>query len=232
LVFLGLTALVLFLGPAAAGASPPSPGYAAYSVQGTSNGVTHSFVVNESLSHGTSASSILSLVLTSSHGNLSYSRDINSSVDVLPYMPAITNQNLSYSFNSTTISATVSSGASVSAAFHGSSYSLSSYAFSVNVDSPRGAMTAAGTVLAFPSDLVYSVNGTVNGGDSFSITLLSTSLPLTSSSHSFGSAQATSVGLGAGAAITALALGLGVRFRKSGSTHTESREAKPDHWVD
>jgi hypothetical protein len=147
-------------------------------------------------------------------------------------MPAITNQNLSYSLNSTSISATVSSGAPVSTAFQGSTYSLSSYSFAVKVASPRAAMTATGIVLAFPSDLVYSIKGTVNGSESFSVVLLSTSLPLTSSSSSFSSAQATSVGLGAGAAVTALALGLGVRFRKNGKTQPEPGEAKPEHWVD
>jgi len=88
--------------------------------------------------------------------------------------------------------------------------------------------TMTGSVYAFPSGLVYSAKGDVQGQPPFSITLLSTTLPLNGPGPS-AATQVASIGVGASAIASALALALGVRHRKQ---VRKAAEAKPDHWVD
>jgi hypothetical protein len=260
-----------------------TPGYAAYSVQLSYGGTTHSLIVNESVAATSSASQDrLAVGIVYGGSDLNYSRSINSSEDVSPFLPSISNQSLSYTSGSTSATVSVAKNGSDSIQFHGSSYALTSYALAVGLTSNGTSQTIAGAVAAFPSGLVYSVklaaqiptlggltglgeqNFTIPGltgltglggltGDSLQIpglnstmglgsllglttesevtltvTLLSTSLPLTVAGSSTMD-QAASVGIGAGAVVSVLALGLGVRHRRS---HPAAQGPKPDYAVD
>ncbi len=204
------------------------------------------------------------------HGSqtFSYTRSINSSLPVEPFLPAIANQTFSETANGSSVTASISRNGSVPVTFQGSSYTLSSYAYNVQLSlqvpslsalnmSGLGAagfdlpgmtsipslgastmisslpqtndnITVTGSVNAFPSGLIYSISGEVSGVVSFSITLLSTNLPLNGPGPSTAT-QVASLGIGAGAVGGALALGLGVRHKRHAQKPTEQ---KPEHWVD
>ena len=96
-----LALAVLLLG-AAGTASAATPGYAVYSVQLSSMGTSHAITVNESVS-ATSNAGYDKLILSVVSGNstFSYSRSINSSLEVSPFLPSVTNQSFSYASGST-----------------------------------------------------------------------------------------------------------------------------------
>jgi hypothetical protein len=256
---LAAVTVVLGLVISAAGATT---GTAVYSIQFSDNGVSHSYTVTETVSPGSNASSdTLFLAVASGSWNVTYSRSVNSSIELQPFLPEVSNQSFSYSANGTTFGASITRSGTVPVSFQGKSYSLTSYAYSLQANgsvpdlsglnlTAAGAMGGApqtqlptglastamsavtvklvGSISAFPSGLVYSVKGTDQGTGSFSITLLSTTLPLSAVGAST-TAQVASVGVGAGAAISALAIGLGVRHKQHGEKTTEN---KPEHWVD
>jgi len=260
-------ALVMGLAVAAAGATQ---GTVVYRVQGsslmsgptsssTSTPASGSYTVTETVSPGSNASiDTLLLAVAGGAGNFSYSRSINSSTLVQPFLPAIANQSFTYGANGTSVAATIARNGTVPLTFQGKSYSLASYAYSLELSFTmpslgglnitglgpmsgllQGQISSAlpssnqttkltGSILAFPSGLVYSVAGSVPGLASFSITLLSTTLPLNAGAAS-AATQVASIGIGAGAIVSALALGMGVRHRRQ---KQENVERRPDHWVD
>jgi len=216
-----------------------------------------SYTVTERVSPGPNSSfNNLFLAIASNGGNFSYSRLVNSSVPLEPFLPAITNQNFTYGGNGTSVSASIARNGTVPVTFQGQGYTLTSYAFSLEItasmpnlsglnltsspltinDIPDAASaltsntttTLVGSIYAFPSGLVYSVKADVQGQPSFSVTLLSTTLPLKDPAPS-STMEVVSIGVGAGAIVSALALGVGVRHRKHSE---ETAEVKPDHWVD
>jgi len=152
---LALAALLLgAVGTAAAA----TPGYAAYSVQVSYGGTTHSLVVNESVAATASASQDrLAVGIVYEGSDLNYSRSINSSADVSPFLPAISDQSLSYASGSTTATVSVTKNGSDPVQFHGSSYTLTSYSLAADLTANGTSQTIAGAVAAFPSGLVYSV---------------------------------------------------------------------------
>lgn len=260
-------AVIAVLAVAAAGSTQ---GTAVYRIQeaglstlltttGTSSSTsTVSYTVTEKVSPGPNASfDTLFLALASNAGNFTYSRLVNSSLQVQPFLPAITNQSFLYNGNGSSISFSIARNGTVPVVFQGQSYSMASYAISVEITGPvpnlsglnltgtdltiagvqakvsalptsNVTTTMTGSVYAFPSGLVYSAKGDVQGQPPFSITLLSTTLPLNGPGPS-AATQVASIGVGAGAIASALALALGVRHRKQ---VRKAAEAKPDHWVD
>ncbi len=216
-----------------------------------------SYTVTERVSPGPNSSfNTLFLAVASNGGNFSYSRLVNSSVPLEPFLPAITNQNFTYGGNGTSVSASIARNGTVPVTFQGKSYSLTSYAFSLEITTSMPNLsglnltsslltingipdtvpslasntttTVMGSIYAFPSGLVYSVKADVQGQPPFSVTLLSTTLPLSDPSPST-TMEVASIGVGAGAIVSALALGVGVRHRRQSK---ETAEVKPDHWVD
>ena len=93
--FLPALALLALLIGSVGTASAATPGYAAYDVQYTFMGTSHSIVVNESVS-ATSNTKYDNLILSVSTGNstFTYSRSINSSLEISPFLPSITNQTI------------------------------------------------------------------------------------------------------------------------------------------
>jgi hypothetical protein len=231
-------------------------------------GFTRTATVNESIS-ATSNPHVDTLVLgvVSGTTELNYSRSINSSLDISPFLPTITNQTFSYSSGSVSASLAVMMNGTVQVNFHGGSYKLTSFALSATVKANGTSETVKGALETFPSGLIYLVRvsgalpampsseglalqnftlpvlssgllggvatpelaaNSTSGTFSISLTLLSTSLPLTDPVAS-PVEQVASIGIGAGAAASVLALGLGVRRRRA---RMAEEKAKPDYAVD
>jgi len=209
-------------------AASPSSGYAAYNVQFTQNGTTRTASVNESVTPSSSpGESIILLTVEGTQSNFTYSRAVNSSLTLFPYLPAISNQTYSYSNSSYTVSASISQHGSSQVTFQGTAYTLTEYAFSADVGSANGSRTITGTVSAFPSDLVYSATAQSNG-TSVAATLTATSLSLTGAAAA-PALQAASAGIGLSLAAGAVALSLGVRMKRK---QAPSGPSNPEHWVD
>jgi hypothetical protein len=226
-------------------------------------GTSHAITVNESVS-ATSNAGYDKLILSVVSGNstFSYSRSINSSLEVSPFLPSVTNQSFSYASGSTNVSLSILKNGSAPFKFNDGSYDLTSYALATRTSYNGTTETIDGAISAFPSGLVYSVkltdnlpnlqglaglgalSGTIPGLNStggieslgagvagpvtLSLTLLSTSLPLSGPSSST-TEQAASIGIGAGAVVSVLALGLGVRYRHR---HESTVQPKPEYSVD
>jgi len=199
--------------------SGQSTGYVAYSIQAS---------VNESVTPTSSPDkSVVQVTIDGTLSNLTYSRVVNSSLTLLPYLPSISNENYTYSGKSYSATVKISQQGTSQVSFQGKSYTLSDYSFSAVITSTNGTQTITGSVSAFPSDLVYSVSAQTSNA-SVSATLTSTSLAL-STATSGPAIQAASAGIGITLAAGAVALSLGVRMkRKQGSAGPST----PDHWVD
>jgi hypothetical protein len=186
--------------------SSASSGYVTYSVQATYNGTSRAASVTENVApDSTLGDSIIQLTVEGTMSNFTYSHVVNSSLTMFPYLPAISNENYSYTRNSTTVTAEISQHGTSQVTFKGTAYTLSDYAFSAQVTSTNGTDTIAGTVSAFPSDLVYSVtaqrldvDGRTDGAatsGSVSATLTATSLALSTGAAGLP-LQAASAGMG------------------------------------
>ena len=204
-------------------------GYVAYAVTAVSDGVAKTYSVEESVSQSSAqGESVLSLAFHSASTNLTYSHLVNSSLEVFPYLPVITNSTYSYNNGSYDITVHVAKDGTGSVGVKGSQYVLEVYSFYANIS--RAQMTpvsVGGNFTVLPSGLVYSVYLASNGTSAY-LTLSSTSLPLQASSGGMGT-QAASAGVGASAVVGTLALSLGVRSRRG---KRQERAEKPDHWVD
>jgi len=208
--------------------SSPSSGYAAYSVQVTENGTSRAASVNESvIPSATAGESIIQLTVEGTVSNFTYSHLVNSSLTLFPYLPAISNQNFTYSGKSYTVAAKISQQGTSQVTFQGKAYTMTDYAFSADISSTNGSQTITGSVSAFPSDLVYSVSAQTTSA-SVAVTLTSTSLTL-STTAAAPALQAASAGIGISLAAGAVALSLGVRMKRKQSP---AGPKNPDHWVD
>jgi hypothetical protein len=137
-------------------ASAATTGFAVYGVQFSSMGVSHSFTVNESVSATSNVKyDKLILGVVSGTTELNYSRSINSSLDVSPFLPAISNQTFSYSTGSTSASVAIAKNGTVPVKFHGASYKLTSFSLSAKVSANGTSTTVTGALETFPSGLVY-----------------------------------------------------------------------------
>lgn len=229
LAAVSLLALVpLVQASSTASAGSPSSGYVTYAVQATYNGTTKAASVNETVTPSSSpGESIILLAVSGTQSNFTYSRAVNSSLTLFPYLPTIANQSYTYSNDSHSLAATISQQGTSQVTFGGKSYTLTDYSFSADVASANGSRSISGSVSAFPSDLVYSVSAQSNG-TSVSATLTATSLALSAGS-SAPAVQAASAGIGLSLAAGVVALSLGVRMKRK---HAPSGTSTPDHWVD
>jgi hypothetical protein len=192
----------------AAGASPTTTtGFAVYKVQLTSMGVTQSFTVNESISPTPNVSyDKLTIGVVSGSTEFNYSRSINSSLDVAPLIPAITNQTFSYKSASSSASVAVAKNGTVPVAFHGASYKLASYSvvasFVVNGTSEK----INGALEAFPSGLVYFVTVSAPVPDLAGLAALNMTLPSLSSLSTLSAPLQSLGGSTSGAVVVSLTL--------------------------
>jgi len=228
LAAISLLAVVPLAQASTTGTSSASSGFVAYSVHMTQNGTSRAASVNETVTPSSSpGDSIVLLAVEGTASNFTYSHVVNSSLTLFPYLPAISNENYTYSGKSYTVAAKISQQGTSQVTFQGKSYTLTDYAFSADVSSSKGSQTITGSVSAFPSDLVYSVTAQTTNA-SVAATLTGTSLTLTTTAAA-PALQAASAGIGLSLAAGAVALSLGIRMkRKQGSAGTSA----PDHWVD
>jgi hypothetical protein len=225
---LGIALLLLLATPVVI-ASQPSRGFAAYTVTETLPTGQRSALVNESLSpSGKAGFSTLVLQLTSTEQNLTYSRLVNASTSLLPYLPSLPAQPFDYS-NGTRYKVQVNFSSTGTAALSlgGTKYTLSVYSITAIGFYGNRTVNLRATVETFPSALVYSVNGSMGGKGQFKALLQATDLPLVEPPPQM--ATTTYVGAGIGVGGLALAAGFMVRRRQH---HARTQEQKPIHWVD
>ncbi len=223
-------ALTIFLLPFVQLGYASQSGYVAYSVLTTSGRTQETYSINESVSPSpTKGESILSIYLRSATTNLTDARFVNSSIEVFPYVPAVSNLTYTYSNDSYVVTAHVAEVGSSRAAFQGIAFTLEDYSFYANVSKAQTApQTLSGNFTTLPSGLIYSLS-IVSNDTSAVVTLVSTSLPLEASSGGI-TTSAASAGLGVSAVVGAVALSLGVRSKRSKNGQQSGQ--RPDYWVD
>ncbi|HEV2225225.1 MAG TPA: hypothetical protein VGR56_00305 [Nitrososphaerales archaeon] len=221
-------AMVALLFVSSAVAAQPVRGFVTYQVSLSSPKVQHSALVTETVGSNAKAGySNLILQLFGAKQNLSYSRIVNASDNLFPFLPSIATRTFDYS-NGTkyNIHVNLADKGTTVVTFKGSQYTLSVLAISVSGSYGPRTFRANGTVETFPSTLVYSAslgNGTVKAEALLQATDLSLNSP---------SAQAsTAAYVGAGVGIGALAIG-GVFLIRRRTKKVGSKGEKPLHWVD
>jgi hypothetical protein len=218
---------LLFTGSAAL-ATQPTTGSASYRITLSSTMGTHSVLVNETVKGSDRAGfSDLILQLTGTTQNLTYSRLVNSSEALLPFMPTVPSQSFEYSNKTFSIHANLTQAAADSINFQGSRYTMTAYDISLSGSYGNRSFTAVGTIESFPSSLVYSVVLSSGNLLHVSIVLQGTNLPL--SQPSTASATAAYAGAGLTAVGVAAAAALVIRRRER---HSKAQGQKPLHWVD
>jgi hypothetical protein len=225
--FIGFAMVALLLVSSAV-ASQPIRGFVTYQVSLTSPKGQHSVLVTETVGPTSQAGfSDLVLQLFGKQQNLSYSRLVNASDNLFPFLPSITTRSIDYS-NGTKYSVHVTltdSGTSV-VTFKGSQYTLSVLGITISGSYGTRAFRANGTVDTFPSSLVYSAS-LGNGTARAEALLQATDLPLNSPSAQ----TSTAAYVGAGVGVGALVLG-GVFLIRRRTKKVETKGEKPLHWVD
>lgn len=229
-------ALAFLLGTSSAFAAQPTYGFAAYQVTVKTPGGVHSALLNETTSPSAEPGyTDLVLQVTSGMQNLTYSRLVNASYDLLPYFPAIGTQALNYGNgigygNGTqygvNVNVNVTAAGSVTRTFGSAQYSLSVFSFAISGSNGSRSFSVNGTVETFPSQLVYSASAG-NGTYSVQAVLQGTDLPLATASSASPTAAYAGAGVGAGA----LALGGALLIRRR-TKKVETGGEKPLHWVD
>src|SRR5712691_1716329 len=151
-VVLSTFAAFLLVAMSVGAVSGATAGFAAYSVQFSTHGVSRSFIVNESATHTSKpALDRLFLSVTSSSSNFTYSKFVNSSLMIQPFLPAVTNQTLSFGSNKTSVSIKLTQNGTAPLTFQGSTYTLTSYTFSAHFSARNLIGSAEGTLHTFPS---------------------------------------------------------------------------------
>ncbi len=222
-------ALLILLASPGVIASQPSQGFAAYEVAVTLPSGPHSALVNESLLPSDRPGlSTLTLRVTGGDQNLTYSRLVNASADLLPYLTNLLAQSFDYS-NGTgySIQANFSSGGTTTATFRGTEYTLSVYSVTLQSSDGNGSVKAQGTVETFPSTLVYSVSASEEGKFQVQAVLQATDLSLVDPPPQTAMTSYVGAGIGVGGVALAAALLVRRKERKAGT-----QEQKPMHWVD
>ena len=218
---------LLFAGSAAL-AAQPTTGSASYKITISSPMGSHSVLVNETVKGSDKAGfSDLILQLTGATQNLTYSRLVNSSEALLPYMPTAPSQSFEYNNGTLSVHANITQGTPASITFGGSTYAMTVYDISLAGSYGNRSFVAVGAIETFPSSMVYSV--VISSGILFQarVVLQGTDLPLSQPS------TATSTAAYAGAGLTAVGLTAAAAFViRRRERHAKAQEQKPLHWVD
>jgi len=254
--FLVLTVL-LGVGTSFAITYGPSNGYAQYKV--TSSGTANAFlsvsgIVNESAQPtGQTGFVNLMLEISSTVANFTYSKDANTTslLEIFPYLPAVTNQSLSYQTQGTTISTNLINAGQTSVTFNGASYQATKFLVSFSAENSSNALSFSGkgSIITMPSGLIDTVQLSLNQTASISATLLSTNLSLNAPAGNINPVGATVLGAALVAAVAIAAPTIYQREKKKkheeqtrkdeGKTSQDSDvkqenedEKKPSYWVD
>jgi len=211
-VLVAFALALLFTGSAVL-ANQPTTGSAAYRITVSSPMGSHSVLVNETVK-GTDRAGFSDLILqlTGNTQNLTYSRLVNSSKALLPFMPTVPSQSFEYGNETFSVHANLTQWASQSVNFKGSSYTMTVYDISLSGSYGNMSFAAVGTIECFPSSLIYSIE--LNSGLLFqaNIVLQGTDLPL--SQPSTDSTTAAYAGAGVGAVGVAAVAAFAIRRRE------------------
>jgi len=165
------------------------PGYVQYKI--TVNGPENSnlpstLFINESAQPtGQTGFVDITLFVSSSTANLTYSKDVNSSSlpEIFPYLSGLTNQSFSYDVQGFSINANLVNTGQVPVTYNDTAYQATRYlvSFSALNSSNAESFLANGSITSMPSGLIDSVQLTLNQTTSVEVALLSTNLSLTDS---------------------------------------------------
>jgi hypothetical protein len=221
-------ALAFLLVASSAAASQPNRGFAMYKVDLTLPSGQRSMLVNETVAQSAKPGfSDVVMQLIGSQQNLTYSRIVNASTNLFPYLNNLVSQSFDYS-NGTTgnVHANFTAAGTTVVTFQGSQYTLNVYSFVVSASYHDMALRLNGTLETFPSSLVYSATGG-NGMVALKTVLVATDLQLTQSTTQTSTAAYVGAGLGVGGVALAAAL-----FARRKDRKIRNQEQKPPHWVD
>jgi hypothetical protein len=233
LLILAALLLTLLLIPAVSASAQSGSGsqtrYAAYSVQ--SSDLNLNFIVNETIQPTSQQGySLLAVNISGSGNHLYFSKVVNSTFALLPYLPLNNNETFSYGNGNYSLSLSFYKSGTENVQFMGSSWTLTEYAISVSVDSIKGNGELSGTIATFPSQLIYSFSGTFNGTQTLSATLISTSASLADPASP---PNYTAVLIATGLVAAAIAAGTFLYFRYRGhGAKATTGAANPLYWVD
>jgi len=223
----GLAVVMLFAGSAFA-ATQSSNGFATYKISVISPMGVHSVLVSETVKSADKAGfSDLTLQISGTTQNLTYSRIVNSSSVLLPYLPPIPGQAFDYSNKSLSVHANVTQAGTQSVNFQGKNYTLSVYDITLSGTYGNRTFSATGTIQTFPSTLVYGASLSSGIAGQVLIVLQGTDLPLDVPS----SAMATAAVAGAGIGVVGVAAAATLFVRRR-DRQAKAQEQKPLHWVD
>ena len=213
IVITTIFALTLLLGLAAnfASAAGESYGYVQYNVNisglGNSN-FPASAVVNETVQpSGQSGFVDLTLALSASVGNFSYSRVVNSSSlpEIFPYLSGLTDQSLSYQYQGFSIHANLVNTGQASVTFNGTSYQATKYLVSFSASNSSTSFSGNGTIISLPSGLIENLSLSLNQTATVNATLLSTDLSLNAPASSIDPVGASLLGVAIAASVVVAA---------------------------
>ncbi len=259
---LSIFAVLVLLAGTAGVVSAATPGFAMYKVVATSNGESQALTVNETVAV-TSNPSYDNLILNLASGGqtLNYSRTVNASDDLSPFIPSISNQTISEKSGSNSLTLNVLKNGTTPLQFQGGSYTLTSYSLTGSISYNGTIVTIKGALTTFQSGLVNSASLTITypaiqvpgiQGESANSSsfpfgtgfapvsatqgTLNVSVSLMSTSlplnASSPSATARVVSVGIGAGAVVSALAIGLGVRRHNKQAAHVPEDKPEHWVD
>lgn len=216
--------------------SASSTEFVAYNITVTSSSTTFSAVINETLSSSdTVGLSDLTLQFVSSMNNLTYSKLVNSSLALLPYLPDTGNNSFSYHFNNYSISASITKIGSSIVTISGSSYTTTDYSFQLSASKlGENPISVSGQLSTLPSGLVYSAAMNTNGYY-VQAQLSTTNLSLSTSSSASSTSAAVLIAGGFGTLVASL--GAFALYKKENVSDRnepkhEEEERKPLYHVD
>jgi hypothetical protein len=250
LVAVAVTTLVL--SPLiSAGATTSQQGYVKYEVKVVnSSGTQNTLTLNETVSATSQTGlSVVKIQITSQGGKtLTYSREVNSSLELFPILVLPSGHSFSYQSGSAYFKFNLTKDGSGTASFNGQTYQTTNYLLTVSssIPSPSSSgsfqtFSANGILSTLPSGLLYSLSlsfGRVSSSSfTFQANLVATSLsvsdPMGGSPPSSGvTTGLVLAGIGA-AAVVAVAIPWKIlRGRKGTSDNLGEPVSKPPHWVD
>ena len=233
----------------------PSNGYVQYKI--TASGTSGFFqsvsgFVNESAQPTGQTDFVnLTLGISSIAENFTYSRDVNTTSlpEIFPYLPAITNQSLSYQTQGISISANLINEGQTAVTFNGVTYQATKFLVSFSAVNSSNALSFSGngTIISMPSGLIDTVQFSLNQTASINATLLSTNLSLDAPTSSINPVGASVLGSALVVAVAIAAPTIYKREKNKGheeqtredenktgqeSDTKQEDEKKPSFWVD
>ncbi|MDG6925618.1 MAG: hypothetical protein JRN09_03600 [Nitrososphaerota archaeon] len=261
-VVLAAVALTVFLAGAVGTASAATPGSATYRIQTSGQGSAFSMTVNETIA-STSNPSYQDLIVKVAAGGstFNFSRSVNSSDAISPFLPAVSNQTFGYSSAKGSLTVSLVKNGTESLQFQGAARTLTSYSLSGAASANGSSVTFEGALAAFQSGLVYSAalhlsftiqpasisQGALAGLNASALPgTSSTQGPVTGSETvqvtllstnlpldaGSSSPAAQAASVGVGAGAVVTALAVGLGVRRHNKHSETVPEAKPEHWVD